>query len=92
MTTVEAETIVTDAEVQRRVDKLLSEYPPSSTSAVKFLGAQFDAGLAWVHFAEGSGGINASPKHQKIVNEAISAAGGPSSYMRNPIYATVIYG
>ena len=85
MTTTEAETIISDVEVQRRVDKLISDYPPSSTSAVKFLGAQFDAGLAWVHFAVGSGGLNASPKHQKIVNEAIAAAGGPSSYMRNPI-------
>ena len=85
MTTTEVETIISDVEVQRRVDKLISDYPPSSTTSTKFLGAQFDAGLAWVHFAEGSGGINASPKHQKIVNEAIAAAGGPSSYMRNPI-------
>jgi len=85
MTTTEVETIISDVEVQRRVDKLISDYPPSSTTSTKFLGAQFDAGLAWVHFAEGSGGISASPKHQKIVNEAIAAAGGPSSYMRNPI-------
>jgi alkylation response protein AidB-like acyl-CoA dehydrogenase len=85
MTTTEIETIISDTEVQRCVDKLINDYPPSSTSVIEFLGAQFDAGLAWVHFAVGSGGLNASPKHQKIVNEAISAAGGPSSYMRNPI-------
>ena len=85
MAIIESETIISDVEVLQRVEKLISEFPPSSTSSVKFLGAQFDAGLAWVHFALGSGGINASPKHQKIVNEAISAAGGPSSYMRNPI-------
>ena len=59
MTTTDVETIISDVEVQRSVDKLISDYPPSSTTATKFLGAQFDAGLAWVHFAEGIGGINA---------------------------------
>ena len=78
MAIIESETIISDVEVLQRVEKLISEFPPSSTSSVKFLGAQFDAGLAWVHFALGSGGINASPKHQKIVNEAVSAIKSPN--------------
>ena len=50
-----------------------------------FLGAQFDHGLAWVHFPEGDGGLGVNPKHQKIINERIFAAGGPNPYYRNPI-------
>ena len=77
------------AEQEQRVaeltDQLVSQYPPSSTHAVVFLGAQYDMGLAWVHFPVGSGGLGVSPKFQKIVNEKIARAGGPSSYARNPI-------
>ena len=77
------------AEQEQRVaeltEKLVSQYPPSSTRAVEFLGAQYDMGLAWVHFPVGSGGLDVSPKFQKIVNEKIARAGGPNSYARNPI-------
>lgn len=66
-------------------DQLIAQYPPHSTSAIAFLGAQFDAGLAWVHFPQNHGGLGLSPKFQKIVNEKISRAGGPNSYARNPI-------
>ena len=77
------------AEQEQRVaeltEKLVSQYPPSSTHAVEFLGAQYDMGLAWVHFPVGSGGFDVSPKFQKIVNEKIAREGGPNSYARNPI-------
>jgi len=71
--------------VAELTDQLVSQYPPSSTHAVEFLGAQYDMGLAWVHFPVGSGGLDVSSKFQKIVNEKIARAGGPSSYARNPI-------
>lgn len=67
------------------VEELLAKYPPASTDAVKFLGAQYDAGLAWVNFPVGFGGLGLSPKYQKIVNERVAAAGGPNAYFRNPI-------
>lgn len=67
------------------VDELLRDVPPTSTDAVSFLGAQFDRGLAWVHFPVGHGGLGLSPKYQKIVNERVYAAGGPNAYFRNPI-------
>ena len=66
-------------------DQLIAQNPPASTSAIAFLGAQFDLGLAWVHFPVGHGGLDLSPKFQKIVNEKIARAGGPNSYARNPI-------
>lgn len=67
------------------VDELLRDVRPTSTDAVSFLGAQFDRGLAWVHFPVGHGGLGLSPKYQKIVNERVYAAGGPNAYFRNPI-------
>ena len=84
MTTVERGAM-TEADVAEIVDDLLAALPPSSTDAVTFLGAQFDRGLAWVHFPVGHGGLGVSPRFQKIVNEKIAKAGGPNSYARNPI-------
>jgi alkylation response protein AidB-like acyl-CoA dehydrogenase len=67
------------------LDQLLAEHPPATTKPTEFLGAQFDLGLAWVHFPQGCGGLGLSPKLQKLVNERIAAAGGPNSSSRNPI-------
>ena len=74
-----------ETRVAELTDQLIAQNPPSSTSAIAFLGAQFDLGLAWVHFPVGHGGLDISPKFQKIVNEKIARAGGPNSYARNPI-------
>ncbi|HEX9970121.1 MAG TPA: acyl-CoA dehydrogenase family protein [Acidimicrobiales bacterium] len=71
--------------VLERVEALLADHDPRSMKGRDFLGAQFDAGLAWVHFPEGHGGLGVSPKLQKVVNERLFAAGAPSPYGRNPI-------
>ncbi|HET9557044.1 MAG TPA: acyl-CoA dehydrogenase family protein, partial [Actinomycetota bacterium] len=68
-----------------RVHQLLAERDPSDTSPRDFLGAQFDAGLAWVHFPEGRGGLGLEPSAQRPVNEALRAAGAPEAYWQNPI-------
>src|SRR5215207_5688353 len=76
----------TDEErVAALTEELLCEYPPTSTDPATFLGAQFDKGLAWVHFPEGHGGLGLNPKLQKVISERSFAAGGPSPYPRNPI-------
>jgi alkylation response protein AidB-like acyl-CoA dehydrogenase len=67
------------------VEQLLTDLPPASTDPVTFLGAQFDRGLAWVHFELGHGGLGLNPKLQKLINERIYAAGGPNPVARNPI-------
>ncbi|MFM8954510.1 MAG: acyl-CoA dehydrogenase family protein [Actinomycetota bacterium] len=85
MAIVETERAISEGEVGELVADLLRRFPPAKTKPVDFLGAQFDAGLAWVHFPVGRGGLGASPKFQKVVNEAVAAADGPSSYARNPI-------
>jgi alkylation response protein AidB-like acyl-CoA dehydrogenase len=80
------ETPTTDERrVDELVDDLLRDLPPASTSPVEFLGAQFDRGLAWVHFPEGDGGLGLSPRLQRAINERIFAAGGPNPVYRNPI-------
>lgn len=71
--------------VSELVDELLATYPPASTDPKVFLGAQYDLGLAWVHFPEGCGGLGLNPRLQKLVNERIFAAGGPNPMYRNPI-------
>jgi alkylation response protein AidB-like acyl-CoA dehydrogenase len=79
-------TATTDEQrVSDLVEQLLAENPPASTPRPVFLGAQFDLGLAWVHFDEGYGGLGLNPKVQKLINERIFAAGGPNPVAANPI-------
>src|SRR5438876_1237494 len=56
-----------------------------ATTPAEVLGAQYDAGIAWVHFPEGYGGLGLSPKLQNVVNTRLTAAGAPLPYGRNPI-------
>ena len=47
------------ADVEARVDRLIADHldgPPRD-----FWGAQFDLGLAWIHFPEGKGGLGLDP-------------------------------
>jgi alkylation response protein AidB-like acyl-CoA dehydrogenase len=71
--------------VNSALDQLLAEFPPATTPEREFLGAQYDAGLAWVHFPEGFGGLGVSPKLQRTIIERIAKAGGPIGGMKNPI-------
>ena len=84
-TTVTATGSATERDVAERVEQLLAEHPPKGTHPREFLGHQFDRGLAWVQFPEGYGGMGASPKLQKLIDERLRAAGAPFTAMRNPI-------
>ncbi len=85
MTVIETAMTADEQQVSDLVDSLLAEFPPKKTDVVTFLGAQFDKGLAWVHFPEGHGGLGLNPKMQKLVNERIYAEGAPNPMYRNPI-------
>src|SRR5437868_15514743 len=71
--------------VRDRIEKLLADHPVKATDATAFLGAQYDLGLAWVHFPEGFGGLGLSPKLQKYINERLAQVSAPTPYGRNPI-------
>jgi len=73
------------ARVLALVDTLLADHPPATTSTRDFLGAQFDAGLAWVNFDEGCGGLGLPPSLQKLVQERLGRAHAPHPYAANPI-------
>lgn len=74
-----------EQQVLDRVEQLLSEHDPETTPVRDFLGAQYDAGLAWVHFPVGYGGLGISRKLQPVVNERLRAAGAPNLVARNAI-------
>jgi alkylation response protein AidB-like acyl-CoA dehydrogenase len=85
MTGTATEMTADEQRVNALVDELLADFPPASTEPKAFLGAQFDLGLAWVHFPEGHGGLGLNPKLQKLINERVYAAGAPNPMYRNPI-------
>ncbi|MET9257568.1 acyl-CoA dehydrogenase family protein [Streptomyces sp. NPDC003717] len=59
--------------------KLLADHPPASTDRLDFLRARFDAGLAWVHYPEGLGGLGAPRALQAVVDAELAAAGAPDN-------------
>ncbi len=68
------------------IEQLLAAHPPGDTPVTDFLGAQFDLGLAWVHFPEGCGGLGATPQLQRYVAQRLAEAGAPpAEWLRNPI-------
>src|SRR3954470_18396664 len=71
--------------VEALLDRLIAEHPPATTDERTFLGAQYDLGLAWVHFPEGFGGLGVSPMLQRNVISRLSRAGAQVGGMKNPI-------
>jgi alkylation response protein AidB-like acyl-CoA dehydrogenase len=77
--------VTTEADVLAATQKLLADYPPRDTKPRDFWGAQFDAGLAWVHFPVGKGGLAAEPKLQERIDMALREANAPVNFGLNPI-------
>ncbi len=65
---------LTDDELRARTRALLAEVPPDEVDRVTFRGAQYDRGLAWVHFPEGKGGLGLDPRAQTVVDEVLRSA------------------
>ncbi|MDQ2649378.1 MAG: acyl-CoA dehydrogenase family protein [Actinomycetota bacterium] len=70
-------------QVVELVEQLLREHPPASTSPEEFWAAQFDLGLAWIHFPVGRGGLGLDPRLQEVVDERLREAGAPSNLLVN---------
>jgi alkylation response protein AidB-like acyl-CoA dehydrogenase len=69
-------------DIRRRVGDLLAAHDPATTDRMDFLRARFDAGLAWVHFPVGLGGLDAPRSLQAVADGALAAAGAPSNEPR----------
>ncbi|WP_343601117.1 acyl-CoA dehydrogenase family protein [Mycobacterium sp.] len=74
MTTVEHQVA---EDLRARVQALLDEHDPRAEDARDFLAARFDAGLAWVHFPRGCGGLDLPRDHQAQVDAQLADAGAP---------------
>lgn len=68
-----------EAELRSRTRELLAAHPPATTEAIDFLKARFDAGLAWVHYPVGLGGLGAPRSLQSVVDAELAAAGAPDN-------------
>jgi alkylation response protein AidB-like acyl-CoA dehydrogenase len=64
-----------EALVDERIDQLLEEIDPRQAPPEEFRTRQFDLGLAWVSFPEGSGGLGLPPGLQREVERRLGAAG-----------------
>ncbi|MGB8387831.1 acyl-CoA dehydrogenase family protein [Mycobacterium sp.] len=65
------------ADLDARVRALLDEHNPATTDPREFLGAQYDAGLAWVHLPHSFGGLGLPRTAQERVDAQLAAAGAP---------------
>jgi alkylation response protein AidB-like acyl-CoA dehydrogenase len=65
--------------IRERVRAFLAEHDPAQTPKQDFNDARFGAGLAWVHYPEGLGGLGVSRSLQHIVDAEFAAAGAPGN-------------
>src|SRR5215813_5025568 len=67
----------TPGAIRDRVRAFLAEHDPAETPRQDFNNARFDAGLAWVHYPEGLGGLGVSRALQNVVDAEFAVAGAP---------------
>ena len=65
--------------LEQRVTALLEAHDPATTARAEFLRARWDAGLAWVHFPKGLGGLGLPRDLQAHVDDLLAAAGAPDN-------------
>lgn len=69
--------MITDAELRERTQTFLASNDHGELTQFAFRGAQFDAGLALVHFPDGKGGLGLDRSKQAVVNDAFRHAKVP---------------
>mgnify|MGYP002737549220 CR=1 FL=1 len=78
-------TVVDADRVADLARKVVAEHDPKQVPIPEFLGACYDAGLSWVHFPEGLGGLGASRGLQAVADTILQGAGGPVPLGLNPM-------
>ena len=66
-------------ELRRRVADFLHDHDPATTDRLEFLRARYDAGLAWVHYPAGYGGLGLPQALQPEVDRMFAEAGAPDN-------------
>ncbi len=64
---------------------VLAEHDPNRVPIPQYLAACYDAGLSWVHFPEGMGGLGLSRGLQAVADAILQDAGGPVPLGLNPM-------
>jgi alkylation response protein AidB-like acyl-CoA dehydrogenase len=72
-------------DLRTRIKALLAATDPATTDRLDFLQARFDAGLAWVHFPPGLGGLGLPPAFQSYVDQSLEAGGAPDNDARRNV-------
>ena len=76
------------AEADRVADlarQVVADHDPKKVPIPEFLGACYDAGLSWIHFPEGLGGLGLSRGLQAVADGILQGAGGPVPLGLNPM-------
>jgi alkylation response protein AidB-like acyl-CoA dehydrogenase len=68
------------ARVDDLIADLLAAHDPKHTEQAVFRGAQYDRGLAWVHFPEGFGGLDLPPITQRHIDRRLREAGAAPAH------------
>ena len=70
--------------VDAAIDAVLAAHDPAATTDIELRGARYDAGLAWVHFPVGFGGLGLRPDLNRHIDnrfrEAGAAAADPTTF------------
>ena len=75
--------VADDDRVLELVEQLLEAHPPATAAPEELWAAQFDLGLAWVHFPVGRGGLGLDPRMQEVVDDRLREAGAASNLLVN---------
>ena len=70
---------VSPEDLRRRVRDFLASHDPHTLPRIEFLRARFDAGLAWVNYPPGLGGLGLPRALQAEVDAELIAAGAPDN-------------
>ena len=81
-------------QVDAAIDAVLAAHDPSTVSDVELRGARYDAGLAWVHFPVGFGGLGLRPDLNRHIEKRFRDAGGaatdPTSFFMQLAGPTIV--
>ena len=71
--------MLNEGELQDLVQEFLTRHEHDMSDRAAFLSARFDAGLAWVHYPEGLGGLSLPRPMQAVVDAELARAGAPDN-------------